>query len=302
MRIVSLVPSATEIVYALGLEPVATSHACDYPPTAKTMPNANQSRIDDDGTSRAINEQVASAEHQGGVYALDHAVLRQAKPDLIITQGVCEVCAVDHTLVEAAVKQLDLDTDVLTTHPHSLQGILDDIACIGAATGQTDAATDLIGSLERRIDAIDRATPDGETRVTVLDWLDPIMVAGHWVPELVELAGGRYDLADHESRSRPREWQSILDYDPEILIAAPCGFPLDQTIANLHEVTNRPGFARLTAAQTGQVHAMDGHNFINRPGPRIVDSLEYLAGLIAPAHVDAPPSNVTQPIADAHPT
>lgn len=301
MRIVSLLPSATEIVYALGLEPVATSHECDYPPPAGEKPAANRSRVNADASSAAINEQVARAEREGGVYALDHAVLRDVDPDLILTQGVCDVCAVDHSLVEETVERLDLDARILSTHPHSLGDILEDIEQIGAATGRAERANELVRALNHRIEAVERRATEPDRRVAVLDWLDPVMVAGHWVPEMVERAGGNYELTSPGARSRPHEWREIREYDPEILIAAPCGFPLDQTRANLDDITRRDGWDTISAANTGRVYAMDGHSYINRPGPRIVDSLEYLAGIISPDRFERPPGNVVQSIADVRP-
>lgn len=299
MRIVSLLPSATEIVYALGLEPVATSHECNYPPAAREKPAANRSRVDATASSAEINNQVARAELEGGVYAIDDTVLRAADPDLILTQGVCDVCAVDHGLVNDAVERLDLDATILSTHPHRLADILRDIERVGAATGREQRATELVSEHRDRIEAIDRDAPEIGSRVAVLDWLDPVMVAGHWVPEMIELAGGEYGLEARGARSRPHEWRTIRDYDPEILVAAPCGFSLQQTSANVTDLTSRPGWEDLSAVSQNRVYLMDGHNYVNRPGPRIVDTLEYLTALIHPTRFDHPPSDVVSTGIDA---
>ena len=238
-RVVSLLPSATEIVHALGVTPVATSHEGDHPPDAADRPTVVHSRVDPDGTSGEIDAQVKAAEADGGVYAIDRETLADVDPDLVIAQGICEVCAVDTVLVEDAVA--------------------------------------------------DRAERTAETPdVAVLDWLDPVMVAGHWVPELVELAGGRYGLADPGDASTPREWSEIREYDPAVLVAAPCGFELDQTADNAADLTGRDGWQDLRAVRTDRTHAVDGHHLLNRPGPRLVETLEVLAALLHPGRFDAP--------------
>ena len=294
MRVVSLLPSATEILYALGVEPVAVSHECDYPPAARGKPAANESRIAPDVASEEINEQVATAEAEGGVYELREDVLREADPDLIVTQGVCDVCAVDDGLVRETVAELDLGADVLTTHPHSLGDVLHDIRDLGERTGTRERAADLIATLEARIEAVrDRAKP-GERRVAVLDWMDPVMIAGHWMPEMVDIAGGAYGMADPGARSRPRRFEELLAYDPEVLIVAPCGFSLDRTLEHVTELTGRDGFADLTAARSGDVYAMDGHHYVNRPGPRLVDTLEHLAATLNPEAFDTPPRDIVR--------
>lgn len=305
MRVVSLLPSATEIVYALGLEPVGTSHECDYPPRARDVPAVNRSNVDPNATSAQINEQVARAERHGGVYEIRLDTLAGLDPDLIVTQGVCDVCAVDAVLVRDAVDEIGLDCEVLTTDPHSIGDVLDDIRRIGRATGREDRAREVIDGLQSRIEGVRERLQDhrGRTagahdrpRVAVLDWMDPVMVAGHWVPELVEWAGGAYGLEEHGARSRPREWDEIRSYDPAVLVAAPCGFGLDRTLENRGELTDRPGWTDLTAVREGRAYAMDGHNYLNRPGPRLVDTLEYLAGLCHPELFDEPPDDAVQPL------
>ncbi|MEF8914129.1 cobalamin-binding protein [Natronomonas sp.] len=290
MRVVSLLPSATEIVYALGVEPVATSHECDFPPEAADLPSVVDSRIDADATSGDIDEQVQQAETEGGVYEIDREALADADPDLVISQGICEVCAVDTVVVEEAIAELGLDCELLTTDPHSLEDIFDDVRRIGEALDRAERADELVADLQARVDRVaDRADelpfrPD----VAVLDWLDPVMVAGHWVPELVELAGGNFGLADPGDASTPREWAEIREYDPDILVAAPCGFELDQTFENLGDLTDREGWRQLRAVRMNRAYAMDGHHLVNRPGPRVVETLEALAALIQPERFDVP--------------
>jgi iron complex transport system substrate-binding protein len=301
MRVVTLLPSATEIVYALGLEPVATSHECDWPPGAAETPAVNRSRVDPEAPAGEIDAQVLEAEASGGVYEIDLDALERTDPDLIVSQGICDVCAVDSVLVREAVEELGLDCEVLTTDPHSLADVFDDIGRIGRATGREDRADEVVSGLRERVDRVRERTADRPAaerpRVAVLDWTDPVMTAGHWVPELVEWAGGEYGLADPGAASRPREWTEIRDYDPEALVVAPCGFDLDRTFENLADLADREGWADLTAVREGRAYALDGHHYLNRPGPRLVDSLEHLAGLLSPGRFDAPPADVARQLA-----
>jgi len=304
MRVVSLLPSATEICYALGVEPVGVSHECDYPPAARELPAMNRSRVDPDASSAEINEQVAAAEDEGGVYAVDREALAAADPDLVISQGVCDVCAVDSVLVRDAVADLGLDCEVLTLDTHTLGDLYADVETIGAATGREAEAAEVVADLKERVAAVERrvdealqADEDGERpRVAVLDWLDPVMVAGHWVPELVDLAGGRYGMAATGERSRPREWAEVREYDPECLVAAPCGFPVEQTHENLSDLVERPGWDDLAAVRNDQVYVMDGHDYCNCPGPRLVDTLEHLAWVLYPDRFERPPEAAVVPV------
>lgn len=301
MRVVSLLPSATEIVYALGVEPVATSHECDYPPQAAALPSVVTSRIDATASSAEIDRQVLDTEASGGVYELDRDTLADADPDVIIAQGICEVCAVDTGVVESAIDELELDCELVTTDPHSLDDILDDVERIGAALGREREAATVVSRLRSRVDRVAAVASEATDRpsVAILDWLDPVMVAGHWVPELVELAGGRYGLADTRDASTPREWDEISEYDPDVLVAAPCGFELDQTFENLDDLTGRDGFDDLRAVRSGRAYAMDGHHLVNRPGPRVVDTLEALAGLLHPELFETPDESFARALVGA---
>ena len=292
-----MLPSATEVVYALGIEPVAVSHECDYPPAAAGRPSVERTRIDPEAESAAIHEQVAAAEAADGVYAVDRDALAAADPDLIVTQGVCDVCAVDTVAVEAAVSDLGLDCDVLTTDPHLLADVLDDIERIGAAVGRPDRAADLVARLRGRVERVENLVAGRDCpRVAVLDWLDPVMVSGHWVPDLVERAGGAFGLVDPGERSTTREWAEIREYDPEVLVAAPCGFEVDRTLTEADALTGRLGYGTIAAVRDDRAHAMDGNGLVNRPGPRLVDTLEALAGLLHPDAVDAPSPAVSRPL------
>ena len=299
MRVVTLLPSATEIVYALGVEPVATSHECDWPPEARDRPAVNYSRVDPDASPADINDQVVEAEQGEGVYGIDLDALERADPDVVVSQGVCDVCAVDAVLVEEAVAELGLDCEVVTTDAHSIDDVLADVERLGAVLHREQEAEAVVAGLRERIDSVtERASEATDSpRVAVLDWTDPVMVAGHWVPEMVESLGAEYGLEDPGLDSRPREWAEIREYDPEVLVAAPCGFGLDQTLENLGDLTDRDGWRDLAAVETDRAYAMDGHHYVNRPGPRLVDTLEYLAGLIHPDVFDAPPEDVARPLA-----
>ncbi|WP_323191617.1 cobalamin-binding protein [Halostella sp. PRR32] len=295
MNVVTLLPSATEIAYALGVDPVGVSHECDHPPAAAEKPSMNRSRVDPEASSEEINEQVVAAENDhGGVYEIDVDALDAVDPDLVVTQGICDVCAVDEILVERAVEAIDANPEILTSDPHSLADLYDDVRRIGAATDRANRAAALVDELRERVESVETRAEAAESMpaVAVLDWMDPVMVAGHWVPELVDIAGGDYEMADPGDRSRPREFAAVCEYDPDVLVAAPCGFDLDQTAENAEELAERDAWSDLTAVRDGRTYAMDGHNYLNRPGPRLVDSLEHLAGLIHPDLFDAPPANV----------
>jgi iron complex transport system substrate-binding protein len=297
MRVVTLLPSATEIAYALGVEPVGVSHECDYPPAARDLPAVEHSRVDADADSAEIDRQVREADGEGGVYAIDRERLAALDPDLIVSQGICDVCAVDEVRVRTAVEELGLAAEVLTTDPHSLADVFADVERIGAAVGREEQAAELVDRLERRVEAVERraAVADRRPRVAVLDWTAPVMVAGHWIPGMVDLAGGRYGMAERGERSRPREWADLRSYDPEVLVVAPCGFGLEQTAENRTDLTDREGWADLTAVREGRVYAVDGHHYVNRPGPRLVDTLEFLAGVVHPELFDAPPADAVRP-------
>jgi len=297
MRVVSLLPSATEIVFALGVEPVGVSHECDHPPAARDLPAVNRSRVDPDASSAEIDAQVQAAVADGeGVYAVDRDRLAALDPDLIVSQGICDVCAVDEVLVREAVDDLGLAADVLTTDPHRLDDVLDDVERIGAALDREDRAAAYRSELQARLDAVAERTADADRRprVAILDWLDPVMVAGHWMPDVIDVAGGAYGLADPGARSRPREWAAVREYDPEVLVLAPCGFEIDQTLADLDAILDLPGIADLAAVENDAVYAMDGHHLVNRPGPRLVETAECLGSVLHPDRFERPPGDVAQ--------
>jgi iron complex transport system substrate-binding protein len=286
MRIVSLLPSATELLFAIGAgdDVVAVTHECDFPDAARALPAVTSNLLDHGtGASEPIDRHITTARHEGSsIYALDEAALRALRPDLIVTQELCDVCAVAYRDVAAAVRRLPGDTDVLSLEPASLDEIVATAVTLGEATGHQAGAAELSASLRDRIAAVASATrPGGVPETVCIEWTDPVMVGGHWVPEMVALAGGRDALGVAAEPSRYADWGAVVEAQPEAMVLMPCGFDLPTTLALSPEVTLRPGFAELPCARTGRVVAVDGSAYFNRPGPRIVDGLEMLAAILA---------------------
>ncbi len=305
MRVVSLLPSATEVCCALGVDPVGVTHECDYPPRVREVPTVVHSRIDTDGSSRDVDDEVQASLSEGGVYDLDGDRLRELDPDVVVTQGLCDVCAVDESVVRGTLADLALDADLVATHPHSLDDVFDDIARLGRVLDRADAAADLLADLRGRVEAVRARVPsassaDERPTATVLDWLDPVMVSGHWVPELVAIAGGRFELGTAGAESGPVEWDRVRETDPEVLVVAPCGFGVDRTRETLTDLTARPGWDDLRAVREGRVYVVDGNHYVNRPGPRLVDTLEAFAWLLHPDHFDRPPAAMVERLPHAH--
>lgn len=296
-RVVSLLPGATEMVAALGLEPVGISHECDYPPGIVDLPAANRCLIDPSGSPAAVDAAVSDAVESGGVYEVDRECLAALDPDVVVTQAVCDVCAVDQVAVRDAVADLGLDATVVAQDVHTMADLYGAIEHLGEVLGREATTATVVDRLQNRMAAVRDSTGDPETgpRVAVLDWPTPPMVAGHWVPELVAAAGGRYGMAAAGTASQPREWRTLRDYDPEVLVVAPCGFELPQTLANLEDLTERPGWNALAAVRDGRVYAMDGHHHVNRAGPRLVDTAAMLAEVVSgPGRWDLPDGFVRQ--------
>jgi iron complex transport system substrate-binding protein len=293
MNVVSLLPSATEMLYAVGIEPVGVSHECDYPPDVRSKPSVTSARIDSEGTSAEINESVARAEEGDGIYSIDTEVLDSLDPEVVVTQDVCDVCAVGDDAVRRALDEIDASPRLITLHSHTVDGVLDDIETVGESVGRSDAAEDVVDGLRRRLNEVrERTASLDDVRAVVLDWLKPPMVAGHWVPELVESAGGTYPLASTGDISTVRDWEEIRDAGPEVLVAAPCGFELTQTVENFDEVAGREGWDELPAVRKGRAYAADGDAYFNRPGPRLVDTAEILACCLHPDEFGPPPAEV----------
>ena len=285
-RVASLVPSATEIVAALGLADsiVARSHECDWPPQVARAPACTRARIDASLPSGAIHEEVGALLAAAlSLYDLDTDVLRAARPSHIVTQDRCAVCAVDLPVVEAAAARfLDAPVGIVSLAPARLGDVWDDIARVGAALGVD--ARPLCERLRGRVAAIaGRASGVARKRVVTVEWTDPPMTAGNWVPELVTLAGG-IDLLGADGGHSPRiAFEAVAAADPDAIVLMPCGYDLTRTLADGRALMADPAWAGLRAARDGAVYATDGSAFFNRPGPRLVESLEILAEILHPA-------------------
>jgi iron complex transport system substrate-binding protein len=294
VRIVSLLPSATEIVFALGAGSslVGVTHECDYPPATSHIPKVTRSNIPSQMSSREIDSAVGSAlDATGTLYELDLPLLEELRPDLILTQRLCDVCAVSYDRVQEAAKNLRSQPLVLNLEPHSLGDIFDNIIVVGKAIGREAAASALRRSLLCRIDAIRRRTEilQDRPRVFAMEWVDPPFCGGHWMKELVEAAGGRDDLARLHRPSSRVDWNQVLDYAPEIIVLTCCGFDLNRCQRESEILSEFEGARDLPAAKVGRIYATDGSAYFSRPGPRIVESLEILAHLIHPDLFPAPP-------------
>lgn len=288
MRICSLLPSATEIAFALGLgdSVVGVTHECDYPPDAKKKLSVVKSAIDHHTTSsKDIDRQVG--EHlkaRKSIYEIDLPRFKKANPDLILTQELCDVCAVDYGDVVEASKTLPQQPKIVSLTPNLLSDILRDIQVVGEAAGKTKDAEALVASLKKRIDDVreQAARSDRRPRVACLEWLDPIYGAGHWVPELVEWAGGQDGLAEKGQPSPKIDWNKVAQFAPEVVVLMPCGFDVERTLKEIHLLYKLPGWNDLPAVKKGQVFAVNGHAYFNRSGPRLVDGLELLGQIIHP--------------------
>ena len=288
MRICSLLPSATEIVYALGLgdQLYGVSHECDYPPEAAAKPTLIRSVFDQLSLSsleidHAVMERLRSGE---GVYTIDLDLLRQAEPDLILTQELCDVCAVPYAEVKRAVDQLISRPRLLPLSPSLLGDVLQDISRVGEATGREEQAGFLVRRLRERIDRVTARTATAAERPATfcLEWADPLYVAGHWIPEMVEVAGGIDGLGMKGKPSVQIEWERVIRYAPEIVILMPCGFDVERAVREMPLLTRLPGWLDLPAVQRGQVYAVNATAYFSRSGPRLVDGLELLAKILHP--------------------
>lgn len=288
MRIVSLLPSATEIVCELGLgeQLVGVTHECDYPPLVRTLPKVTRTLIPHDASSRDIDALVRERlKTQRALYSLDMPTLERLRPDLIVTQALCHVCAVAEDEVTAAAQRLPGRPKVLNLEPMRLFEVFASLRLVGEAAGVTRRANDVVLRLQRRVDAVEQRTARIATRprVVMLEWIDPPFCAGHWSPELVRLAGGSEMIGREAQPSRMITWDEFVRADPEVLFIACCGFDAERTRQDLPILTALPGFDGLSCARSGRVYWVDGSAYFNRPGPRLVDSLEILAHTLHPA-------------------
>jgi len=280
MKICSLLPSATEILFSLGLgdQIVAVTHECDYPPDAASKLRITENVIDHERlTSAQIDHHVASnIGRHGSIYSLKEDLLQTLQPDLIVTQELCDVCAVSYKDVQQAAKVLEGRTKLVSLEPTTLGEVLDNILLVGKLTDRQDAANENVRVLRNRLDRVnDRVRGLKRPNVYAMEWLDPPFTAGHWVPEMVEIAGGREVLGKTAAKSERITPERVLEASPEIIVLMPCGFSLERTIEEYKRTTFLPGWS-------GEVYAVDGSSYFNRPGPRLVDGVEILAEIFHP--------------------
>lgn len=300
MRICSFLPSTTEIVYALGLGEnlVGVTHECDYPPEATTKSRVIMSLIKpEELTSKEIDLLVSENYKTGkSTYIVEEEALRKANPDIILTQGLCDVCAVSGNEVTEAVNVLGHSPQIISLEPNTLDEILDTILIVGQATGKEGEAKDLVDKLKSRIERVRSLLGKEKNRPTVfcMEWLEPIYVAGHWVPEMVEIAGGDCGLGKPGKPSFKVSWDEIVDFSPQIIVIMPCGFDIEKTLAELDMLTSNERWHRLSAARKGHVYLADANSYFSRPGPRIVDGLEILAKIFHPeiSAFEIPPNSI----------
>ena len=294
MRIVSLLPSTTEIVCALGLdaELVGITHECDYPPSAVDKPRLTASRISHETmTSKEIDHAVRSQlDGHGSIYDLDEAKLRRLNPDLILTQELCEVCAVSYKTVERAARMFAADVKVVSLEPKTIEDIFENIRTVGELTGQATEAGQLIGSLNARLDRIKEKTAslNRRPRTLMLEWLEPPFAPGHWVPEQVAIAGGDHAFGKAGQRSVTTNAEEISAYAPEVIVLIPCGYYKEDILRQLPGAQLPAGWNDLPAVKDRQVWATDATSYFSRPGPRVVDGVEILARILHPDVFGAP--------------
>jgi iron complex transport system substrate-binding protein len=287
MKIVSLLPSATEIISALGLDDqlVGVTHECDHPPSVRRLPKVTKTLIPTDASSAEIDSLVRERlGARSALYALDMAELQALRPDLIVTQALCDVCAVAEEEVRNAACMLPGTPRVLNLEPETLDEVLDCIATVGAATGHEARAREVIAGLRGRIDAVVArgASITRRPRVALLEWLDPPFSTGHWNPELIRLAGGVDGLGREGEKSVTLRWDQVIEWNPEVVLISCCGFTAERTLEEAHVLRDVPGWSDVDAVRGGRVFVTDGASYFSRPGPRLVDSLELLGHVIQP--------------------
>lgn len=287
MRIVSLLPSATEIVCALGLEPdlVGVSHECDFPDDIGRLPTVTSSMIDKYQSSRQIDEQVRQQlQTSTALYTLDLELLESLRPDLIVTQALCDVCAVSANDVEYAIQQLPGKPHIINLEPANLADVIDTVERVGVATERVNEAQRLIQEMRERSARVRETCRNqpSKPRVVCLEWLDPPFNAGHWTPELVELAGGISVTGVRHQPSHTITWQDIAAARPDILFIACCGFSVERTLEDLLSLDENHELRNLACWRNKRVFVADGNHYFNRPGPRLIDSLEILADAFHP--------------------
>ena len=289
-KIISLLPAATEIICALDLGDnlVGRSHECDFPEEVKSLPICSSAKINPEAGSLAIDQQVKEILTSSlSVYDIDKELINSLKPDLIITQAQCEVCAVSLKDIEEALSGfLNADAQIISLQPNTLDDIFKEIAEIALKLNVKEKGQMLLEDLNERIDLVKHKLKffPNQPKVANIEWLSPMMLAGNWMPELVEIAGGTPILTENGKHSPFIDWQQIYDENPEIIIISPCGFTINQTLREIDLILNLPGWRDLAAVKNNRVYIADGNAYFNRSGPRVVDTIEMLAEMITPTY------------------
>lgn len=287
-RIISLIASATEIVWALGFGPnqVGRSHECDYPAEVINLPVCTSPKFNVYGTSYEIDQRVKAVLQEAlSVYRVDAEILDSLRPTHIITQSQCEVCAVSLKDVEEAVCHLvSSNPMIVSLEPNSLADVWNDILKVGKSLSATDRAESLVERLKQQMNDISQKVISVSSRPTVacIEWIDPLMAAGNWMPELVEMAGGINLFGEAGKHSPWMTWEEIVEKDPDIIITTPCGFDILRTLEDMPVITGKKEWPELKAARAGKIFVADGNQYFNRPGPRLAESLEILAEIFHP--------------------
>ena len=288
-NIVSLIPSGTEMVCALGCQDQlrGRSHECDFPLGISNLPICTAPNLSVDGTSQEIHERVSGIlQNALSVYRVETEILQNLKPDVIVTQTQCDVCAVSFTDVEKALqKSLDIQPTVISLHATNLQGVWEDIQRVALGVGKEQQGEELLTHYQTRISAIVDQCKHERSQPTVacIEWMEPLMAAGNWVPELVQLAGGQSVFGEPGAHAPWITWEALAKANPDMLILMPCGFSLSRIEDEMHLLSQNPAWSSLKAVQKEQVFLTDGNQFFNRPGPRLVESLEIFAEIFHPS-------------------
>jgi iron complex transport system substrate-binding protein len=287
-RVISLLPGATEIICALGAadQLVGRSHECDYPPEIRSLPACTSAKMDSGADSQTIDREIKTLIASGsGVYRIDTETLRRLKPDVIVTQAQCEVCAVSLQEVEASVGDWRRRPEIVSLSPSRLADIWEDIRRVANALDLAEHGREVLRGLKNRVVNIIEKTCQLQPRPSVccVEWIEPLMAAGNWMPELVELAAGKDVLGEPGKHSAWTNWETLQRLNPEVIVAMPCGFGLERTRVEMAALTKKTGWEKLAAVKNNRVYVTDGNQYFNRPGPRIVESLEILTEIIHPS-------------------
>jgi iron complex transport system substrate-binding protein len=286
MRLVSFLPSATEILYELGVgdNVFAVTHECNYPSEAKTKPKVIHSSFDPQKmSSQEIDSKVIELVTSGkDIYILDEQVLKKANPDLIISQGICEVCSPYTREIDKAVSLLGGKPQVLVLDPKNLDNILQNIIEVGNRVAKQEKAQDFVTRLQKRIDHIKDIPKISRPKTLCIEWLDPLFSAGHWVPQMVQIAGGINGISSTGDKSRKMQIGEIIQFDPDVIVLMPCGFDVNRTIIEYEKLLEDKSWRKIKAVNRGQVYAVNANEYFSKPGPRTVTGLEILAKIIHP--------------------